>query len=263
MGRSFLIILLQIKTRRLGGIDNRCMCGRYAFDRIMKAADRFEIENDISHLRPHYNAAPGQFLPVVTKESPNKMSEMKWGLIPPWAKDINIGYKMINARAETVAEKPMYKRSFVSKRCLIPADGFYEWLKKDKEKIPFFFKLKSGDLFGFAGLYEIAHDAEGKELRSFIIITTEPNELMKPIHDRMPVILEKEDEEYWLNPDNVEVEPLLKLLRPFPSEKMERYPVSKEVNSSRIDSPDLIKPVSEDKDSSPSLFDDLPTPNSK
>lgn len=230
----------------------------------MELDERFDADltKVKEELRATYNAAPSQELPVVVRHSPNSIELMKWGLIPFWAKE-PLPYSTINARSETVAEKPTYRKPFKSQRCIIPADGFYEWKKTSDGKQPFYFKLVSGEIFGFAGLYDIWDDKKGNVIKSFTIITTTPNELMEPIHDRMPVILEKDDEDFWLNPDNVETEPLLKLLKPYPAKKMERYPVSKFVNSPKSNGEQLIKPINEDGSDNPSLFDSEPTSNSK
>lgn len=167
---------------------------------------------------------------------------MRWGLIPFWAKDPKIGYKMINARAETVNEKPSFKHSLKNKRCIVPASGFYEWLKSEKQKIPFYIKPKDQEYFSFAGLYDVWKDAEGKEIKSYTIITTTPNIKMAKIHDRMPVILKVADEDKWLD-QNTDIDELLKLLKPYPDSEMEIYSVSDLVNSPRNDNKDLIKPI--------------------
>jgi putative SOS response-associated peptidase YedK len=225
------------------------MCGRYTLaERPERIKARFEIADVtfVGETKPRYNITPGQFLPVVTKNSPNTLELMKWGLVPHWAKDPRIGYKMINARAEGIESKPSFRRAFRSQRCLVPATGFYEWLKpteKGASKKPFFIRLKSRRLFAFAGLYEVWHDAEGKELKTYSIITTEPNTLMEKIHNRMPVILREEDEATWLNPNIQAVETLLKLLHPYDESNMEAYEVSTRVNDPQNDRSDLIEPL--------------------
>jgi putative SOS response-associated peptidase YedK len=171
------------------------------------------------------------------------MKQMRWGLIPSWAKDPSIGNRMINARAETIAEKPAFRAALKKRRCLIPADGFFEWQKLGNVKQPVRIVLKSRQPFGFAGLWEqwVAPDGEG--ILSCTIITTEANELLKPIHDRMPVILMQDVEAVWLDPKIQETEKLLPLLRQYPPEQMEFYPVSREVNSPAHDTPDCIVPI--------------------
>lgn len=170
---------------------------------------------------------------------------IRWGLVPHWAKEEAIGYKMINARAETIAEKPSYRKSFERRRCLVLADGFYEWQKVDglKQKIPMRIMLKNKEPFAFAGLWDVWKKPDGGELRSFTIITTEPNDFMKAIHNRMPVILRQKDEEMWLDPDLKDTSKLLPLLVPFASKEMDAYEVSTIVNSPQNDDPQCIAPV--------------------
>ena len=172
---------------------------------------------------------------------------MHWGLIPSWAKDMSIGNKMINARAETVAEKASFKKPFKDKRCLVLANGFYEWKKTDKKnKIPYYFMLKSKQPFAFAGLWEEWKNPEGEKILSFTIITTKANELMEPIHDRMPVILKENVETQWLDPENKDTDKLLSLLQPYPAGLMESYRVSDIVNSPKNDIPACVEPIAED-----------------
>lgn len=219
------------------------MCGRYGFipgskDQFKK---RFNVERVDFDINPHYNVAPGQTMPVVTHHSPNTVEEMKWGLVPFWAKDPKIGYQMINARAETVATKPSFRRSFTKQRCLVPASGFFEWKKLDGSKQPFYIRLKHAPLFSFAGLYDIWKDAEGRELKTYTIITTEPNSLLAPIHNRMPVILTEAGEITWLNEAPSPLKHV-KLLRPFSAENMESFSVSKKVNNPENDTEDILTP---------------------
>jgi putative SOS response-associated peptidase YedK len=192
--------------------------------------------------RQSYNVAPGQkIMAVVSDGSQNRLGDLKWGLIPPWAKDPKIGYKLINARAESVADKSSFKRAFRRHRCLIIADSFYEWTHDDpKNKRPFRFKLKSSDLFAMAGLWESWRSPEDRIIHSATIITTEANALMAPIHNRMPVILRKEDEQKWIDPAVHRSEQLSLFLKPYVSEEMEAYEVSKDVNSPRQDDAHLI-----------------------
>jgi putative SOS response-associated peptidase YedK len=220
------------------------MCGRYGFsvDNIKKVYQRFEITNELPDYNPRYNIAPGQMNPVITKNSPKKIIRMFWGLIPYWAKDKTFAFKTINARAEEIETKPSFKRPFQSQRCLIPATGFYEWNKNANPHIPYFIKLKSKKVFAFAGLFDKWIDpVTQKELLSYTIITTTPNEIVAPIHKRMPVILKKEDEEIWIEPDFVSQERLLGLLKPYPQKDMIAYPVSTLVNNIQLDTPELIE----------------------
>jgi putative SOS response-associated peptidase YedK len=165
---------------------------------------------------------------------------VRWGLIPSWAKDMSVGSKMINARAETISEKPSYRNAFKKRRCLVVADGFYEWQSFSGAKRPIYIRFKSGRPFGFAGLYEIWNSPEGEEITTCTIITTQANELMRPIHERMPVIIPKEKEELWLDPKTEEQSLLFSLLKPYPADQMEAYPVSKKVNSPKNNSPDCL-----------------------
>ncbi len=221
------------------------MCGRYA---IVLAEDgslqrRFSLEELLDDPAPRYNVAPTQTLPVVVRHSPNHLAMMRWGLIPSWAKDPSIGNRMINARAESVAEKPAFRRPFRSQRCLVPASGFFEWKREGTGKQPYFVHLTDEPLFAFAGLYDIWHDPQGQAVHSYTILTTDANDLMAPIHNRMPVILAREDEDDWLDPDISEPERLLPLLRPYPARAMEAYPVSRAVNSPMHDAPDVLLAV--------------------
>ena len=204
-------------------------------------ANRYDAYSDNDfNLEPNYNVSPSFVMPVITKNSPKKIQFMKWGLIPSWAKDPSIGNKLINARAESILEKPSFRNSFKNKRCLVPATGFYEWKKDENTKIPYYFKPKDDSIFSFAGLYDVWVDAEGKEILSYTIITTEPNELMRPIHNRMPVILRIEDEDKWLYLHSKYSE-LIDLLKPSEIETLEKYQVSSEVNNPRNNSEILIK----------------------
>lgn len=192
---------------------------------------------------PNFNAAPTQLLPVITNDNSKHVQLFRWGLVPFWAKDISIGSRMINARAETVSEKPSFRASFKSKRCLVPADGFYEWQKSSSgTKTPYRIVMKSNKPFAFAGLWDSwKHDND--EIHSFTILTTTPNSILEPIHDRMPVILPQKHYALWLDND-APVEVLEKELKPYPSDEMVAYPVTHKVNSPSYNKPDLLEPVS-------------------
>jgi putative SOS response-associated peptidase YedK len=208
------------------------MCGRFTQTQsVPKIAQEFGVEQVSCELEPSYNIAPTQKVAVVITDGVKQLVPVRWGLVPSWAKDISIGSKMINARAETITEKASYRRAFKKRRCLVVADGFYEWQEVGGTKRPVYIRLKSGKPFGFAGLYEVWKSPEGEEVTTCTIITTEANDLMRPIHERMPVIIPKRDEDKWLNPNTEDQGHLLKLLRPYPAEEMEAYPVSKRVNS--------------------------------
>ncbi|MFW9788865.1 MAG: SOS response-associated peptidase [Candidatus Thorarchaeota archaeon] len=220
------------------------MCGRFALLTHAEAIiERFGVEEVIKRPEPRYNIAPSQNVTVVVQRETRQLTEMRWGLIPFWAKDVSIGNRMINARAETVAEKPAYRSAFKKRRCLILADGFYEWQKVGKVKIPTHIRLKSRGPFAFAGLYEYWKTKSGKMLESCTIVTTTPNELMKSIHRRMPVILSPEHEAAWLDPTNEDVSELMKLLQPYNPAVMEAYEVSEYVNSPSNQGPLCTKPV--------------------
>jgi putative SOS response-associated peptidase YedK len=217
------------------------MCGRYSLVPKADFAERFGVENLQLDLEPRYNIAPTQTTPVITRNSPNRAEEMRWGLVPFWAKDPSIGNKMINARAETVAEKPAFRKALAARRCLVPASGFYEWKRDAGGKVPHYIFLRDTGSFAFAGLYEIWKDQDGQVLKTYTIITTTPNELMETIHNRMPVILSREDEGLWLDKE-AEIPALLALLRPYPAEQMDAYVVSKAVNSPMHEGESLIEP---------------------
>ena len=219
------------------------MCGRYTLKTpIDNLAKQFEVEKYPSSLTPSYNIAPTQQVATVLVENGERKLEMfHWGLIPSWADDPAVGNRMINARAETVATKPSYRSAFKSRRCLILADGFYEWKKTSSGKQPYYIRMEDESPFAFAGLWEIWKN--GREIRSSTIITTEPNELLGDIHNRMPVILHPDDYALWLDPDFDEKEPLKTLLKPYPANQMAAYPVSRRVNKPSNDEPKVVEPV--------------------
>lgn len=224
------------------------VCGRYSlFTDYAILIDRFNVEKmavDEGEYTPSYNVAPSQqIIAIINDSHKNRLGTLRWGLIPPWAKDEKIGSKMINARSETVAEKPSFRNAFKKKRCLVVADSFYEWQRKGGEKIPMRIKLKNGEPFAFAALWESWKAPDGKTVNTCSILTTEANSLMKSIHDRMPVILTKEEEEMWLDPNVEDVERLKGLLKPYKAEEMEAYRVSEEVNSPKNNKPELIEKV--------------------
>lgn len=217
------------------------MCGRFSL--TVNEAELNEFFGTSGGEAPYvarYNCAPTQMLAVITNEKPRQLSYFKWGLIPGWAKDPSIGNRMINARAESLSEKPSFKTALRTRRCLVPADAFYEW-RHNGDKVPYRIYLKNSRLFAFAGLWDRWRAPGGNEISSFTIITSGANQFMQPIHDRMPVILRREDERLWLGSDNADE--LLELLRPYPNEEMEAYPVSKLINSAANDFPEVIVPV--------------------
>lgn len=223
------------------------MCGRFQLSvKGRHISERFNVEVFDEFYKPNYNCAPSQKLPVITNQEPGKLNYFKWGLVPFWAKDPAIGNKLINTRAETILEKPSFKNAFKQRRCLIPANGFYEW-KKDKNKTPYRIFLKSEELFAMAGIWETWKDAEEKTIFSFSIITTTPNSLVSSIHNRMPVILARKNEKDWLN--EKDDKSLQKLLGPFNPDKMEAYTLSKAVNSPINNSPEIAEEFKENDQS--------------
>lgn len=222
------------------------MCGRYTLTvTLEELMVRYMIdETTVPFHRPKYNVAPSQMvLSVVNDGKGNRLGELKWGLIPPWADDPKIGFQMINARSETAAAKPAFGKPLRRKRCLIPADGFYEWKAAAAGKQPMRIVLKNGGIFSMAGLYETWLAPDGAKIVSCAILTTAPNSLVAPIHDRMPVILRREDEQLWLDRSVTDTDTLLPLLRPYNPEEMAAYPVDKAVGSIRNDDCSLIEPV--------------------
>lgn len=193
------------------------MCGRFFLDKIDELEDRFELEvsdDTLDKLIENFNISPGQNIPVVTRHSPNRLVLMRWGLIPSWSKDAKTGYKMINARVEGIESKPSFRKPLRSQRCLIPASGYYEWKREGKTNTPYSFKPTNSVLIAMAGLYDIWQSPNGQSIHSCAIITTAANNQTKPIHDRMPVILEKDNESAWLDPDITETSEILSILKP-------------------------------------------------
>ncbi|MBI5876960.1 MAG: SOS response-associated peptidase [Chloroflexi bacterium] len=221
------------------------MCGRFTlYTNLEQLAMLFDADAPDIALPPSYNIAPTQpAMTVVHRDDRNKLAAMRWGLIPVWAKDISIGSRMINARAETLGEKASFKRLFKSRRCLVVADGFFEWRKTSEGKIPMHIRLKSHEPFGFAGLYDTWTSPDGLAITSCTIITTAANEFMLPIHDRMPAIIAARRRAEWLDPQNDKIEQLAALLAPYPAREMEAYPVSRLVNSPAHNSPEIITPA--------------------
>ena len=212
------------------------MCGRYTLYTTDQLEDRYEVEASDT-VKANYNVAPSQIMPVITADG---VHLMRWGLIPPWAKDAKIGYKLINARSETVFDKPMWKKPVMQRRCLIPANGFYEWKKLDDGKHPYYIHLKDEPIFSFAGIWETWRH-NGEVWQTYSILTTRPNAELESIHDRMPVILHKDDEAQWLTADTEE--DIEALLRPYAGNDLEAYEVGMEVNAATVNKDTLIRPV--------------------
>ena len=220
------------------------MCGRFTLTSNMDDLQgRFGFEARDLVFRPSYNIAPTQLVLAVTNDGQRRAELMRWGLVPFWAKDIKIGYRMINAVGETAATKPAFRAAFKKRRCLILADGFFEWRKDGKEKIPTYIFLKSQEPFAFAGLWETWKFPEGETVKSCTILTTKPNEFMEPIHNRMPVILSGETEALWLDPMTEEPDVLQPLIQPAHAELMESRIVSSLVNSPKNNSPECVVPI--------------------
>ncbi len=228
------------------------MCGRYILALTLALlAERFGLYNIeaeiIMNLLPRYNFAPSQLAPIITQQATRQLEVMRWGLIPSWAKDDSFASKMINARSETITEKPSFRKLIDRSRVLVPSTGFYEWRERPGGKRePVRIVLQDESVFAFAGLADTWRKPDGSELKSFTIITTEANELLKPVHDRMPVILPKESEAEWLDSSR-KGNDVLALLKPYPAEAMDFHAVTALVNNPRNDSPLCIEkmPASE------------------
>lgn len=220
------------------------MCGRFAlYSDPLTLAEHFDADA-LTDWQPHYNIAPSQLIPLVrAEEKTRRIALAQWGLIPSWAKERNIGYSTINARAETVATKPAFRDAFRQRRCLIPADGFYEWqaLAGSKHKQPWFIVLRDRQPMAFAGLWEHWQSPAGEILESCSIIVTSANDLMQPIHERMPVILARDNWSSWLSAETANTQKLQQLLRPYPAEEMTAWPVSPQVNNVRNDVADCMQ----------------------
>ena len=204
----------------------------------------FDLEEDAPEVEARYNVAPSNFVPAIrhNKEHERKLGMLHWGLVPHWAKDRKIGYRMINARSETVRQKPSFRNAFKRRRCLVPVSGFYEWKKTGDHKTPYFISMKDAEAFAFAGLWERWREHEEAEpLDSVTICTTEANKFMADIHQRMPVILKPGDYDDWLNRDNTGDDVTYGLLRPWPRSNLQAWPVSTTVNRPQNEGPDLIE----------------------
>jgi putative SOS response-associated peptidase YedK len=205
--------------------------------------ERFHLSVADAPVEPRYNIAPTQDVAVVLNETPDRLSLLQWGLIPSWAKDPAIGGQMINARAETIAEKPAFRTPFKKRRCLVLADGFYEWHKEadGKTKTPMYVRLKTGEPFAMAGLWDVWKTPDGASRRTCTIVTTEPNTMLAPVHNRMPVILPRDTEMDWLD-NSLEPLALMSMLKPYAADLMQMYPVSRRVNAPANDEPALVQP---------------------
>jgi putative SOS response-associated peptidase YedK len=222
------------------------MCGRFTLTKpIPVLAEMFLFPETAAPQEPRFNIAPTQGVAAVRAPKGlehRELAFLRWGLIPSWATDPSIGNRLINARAETVAEKPSFRAAFRHRRCLVLADGFYEWQRLAGKKQPYYFRIRDGQPFAFAGLWERWED-QGKPVESCTLLTTEANEVLRPVHDRMPVILEANKYNSWLDPSVQEAELLKPLLHPYPGDAMMGYPVSSLVNNPRNESPKCVDPA--------------------
>lgn len=219
------------------------MCGRFSQSKSAETIAQVFQVNNVPALTPRYNIAPTQQIQTIlqnAEQSQREFQMLHWGLIPSWAKDPKMGARMINARAETVTEKPSFRAAFKQRRCLILADGFYEWQQQEKKKQPFYFRMNDEHPFAFAGLWEHWKSGDGEVINSCTILTTEPNDLMRPVHNRMPVIIDPKDYDLWLDTEVKKPELLQPLLHPYSAEEMTAYPVSTKVNKPVNDSAELI-----------------------
>lgn len=219
------------------------MCGRYSISVDAEELwEELDLEGDPPDLHPRYNVAPTQDVPAVLDREPRRLVMVRWGLVPFWAKDRAIGNRLINARAETIADKPAFRRAFERRRCLVPADGFFEWKRSGKRKVPVWIHLRSRRPFTFAGLWEVWHGPDAERLLSCTIVTTDPSPSIAGIHDRMPVILPPEARAAWLDRD-ASPDDLRALLRPYADDELEHWEVSTLVNGPGNDDPECIRPA--------------------
>jgi putative SOS response-associated peptidase YedK len=222
------------------------MCGRFTLQIPPEQLAEIFGLLDIPVFPARYNIAPSQNVAVIrqTADGQKRLDFLHWGLIPSWAKDKSVGNHIINACSETVGEKPAFRYAIKYRRCLIPTSGFYEWLAEGKTKKPLYVRMKDASPMVFAGLWESWKSPDGEVIESCTILTTSSNKLIEPLHERMPVILHPQEYSLWLDRETTDPEKLKSLYKPYPAERMEMYPVSPQVNSPKIDSPDLINPLS-------------------
>ncbi|HKT87764.1 MAG TPA: SOS response-associated peptidase [Candidatus Sulfotelmatobacter sp.] len=233
------------------------MCGRYRLSRRKQIVEeRFDAAGD-EDWEPRYNVAPTQPVPVIRqhpKDPKRVMSLVRWGLIPSWSKDASGAAKMINARAETAHTLPAFQDALRRRRCLVPADGFYEWQKRGSTKQPYCFEVNDGQLFAFAGLWERWKDPNGNWVKTCSILTTTPNAVTSAVHDRMPVILDPENYDVWLDPGMTKVEALTEMLKPYDARLMRCFPVSTRINQVKNDDAECARPVEAETPRQSELF---------
>jgi putative SOS response-associated peptidase YedK len=219
------------------------MCGRFTFHPTEAVYERFRISNRLDALVPRYNIAPGQIVPVIIANSPRQIVLMRWGLIPHWAKDEKPAYKMINARAETLTQRPAFRSLLAANRCLVPASGFYEWQGEGREKTPYYIHPEEQPYIAFAGLYDMWMTPTAEALYTFTIITTEADPFMARLHNRMPVVLERDLEDEWLDAEITSAKEVRGILERSAGVTLDAYPVSRLVNKPSHESPALIQRV--------------------
>lgn len=234
------------------------MCNRYRLTHSKQyLADRFQATGDEIEDRPRYNIAPTQPVLTVRKEQGKKIrhfTTMRWGLIPSWAKDMSIGNKTLNARSETVTTTPAFRNSILTKRCLIPADGFYEWRKMGSVKQPYCFEVGEGEVFALAGLWDQWTSPDGEIIESCTILTTTPNSLVADLHDRMPVIVPSDKYDLWLDPDVTDFKVIRDILKPYDAKLMRLYPVNRKLNNSNNDDAESASRITLDIPTQEQLF---------
>jgi len=217
------------------------MCGRFTLTTMDDIVNEFDLSQPPLGFEPRYNIAPTQQAWVVTNRSPRVVESFRWGLVPHWAKDMSIGSKLLNARGETLADKPSFRNAYERRRCLVVADGFFEWRRAGKRKVPHYAHNRSG-LVAFAGLWERWRKPDGERLLSFTVVTTEPNKLIAPLHNRMPVVIGKQDYGRWLHEEPLPPEALDDLIRPADEDQFELFEVAPIVNSPHNDEPACVEP---------------------
>jgi putative SOS response-associated peptidase YedK len=234
------------------------VCNRYRLTHSKQyLAERFQVVDDGGEEHPRYNIAPTQPVLIVRKEQGKKIrhfATMRWGLIPSWAKDMSIGNRTLNARSETVTKTPAFRDSILTKRCLIPADGFYEWRKMGSVKQPYCFEVGEGEVFALAGLWDEWRSPEGEVIESCTILTTTPNSVVADLHDRMPVIVPLDKYELWLDPDVTDFGAIRDILKPYDATAMRLYPVNRKLNNSNNDDAESASPVILDTPTQAKLF---------
>jgi putative SOS response-associated peptidase YedK len=219
------------------------MCGRYSLICIDDLGNRFRVFNPMIGARSHFNVSPATEMPVIVRSEKDEIAQMRWGLVPSWTKDSRTALRPINARAESLEEKPLFRPLLKTGRCLVPASGFYEWKKEGKHKVPFYFTVPESPLFAFAGLYDTWKGPDGTTLATYTIITCGSNALLAEVHNRMPVILSRANEERWLSRDPPVHQDLPSILAPYSASAMAMVPVSDLVNNPAVDDERLVQPL--------------------